>query len=393
MKIFHQAGHQTIWNLESFREDNTGDGLIFSPVHFASERLERKRIVEQEIKEISLFDPQFYVPDSQKSKLHSYDFFPEKIMNGFSTNDYEAVAYEAAELCLDFQVRNDFESIMIPARYFPELISDYVTQQKKHFVDPFLAAVERENIDKKVFLTLPMTAMMLMDEEFKTNLLNWVTAYPEIDGVYLLVNFNEPTKQLQNFAKFKSYLEFVQDLMEAELSVICGYCNTEGIIVAALDVYAITFGAYENTRGFSIDKFLENDQERRGPAPRIYLPKLLNWIRWDTAEEIREDIPALWKKIYTPTEYSKEVIASGQRPHFSQPSLYKHHFKLLANQYSEIRKLSVADRITLLQEKIIEANRLYEEIEDNGVIFFDSNCKGEHLPIWNRILRHLRTGS
>lgn len=393
MKIFHQAGHQTIWNLESFREDNTGDGLIFSPVHFASERLERKRIVEQEIKEVSLFDPQFYVPDSQKSKLHSYDFFPEKIMNGFSTNDYEAVAYEAAELCLDFQVRNDFESIMIPARYFPELISDYVTQQKKHFVDPFLAAVERENIDKKVFLTLPMTAMMLMDEEFKTNLLNWVTAYPEIDGVYLLVNFNEPTKQLQNFAKFKSYLEFVQDLMEAELSVICGYCNTEGIIVAALDVYAITFGAYENTRGFSIDKFLENDQERRGPAPRIYLPKLLNWIRWDTAEEIREDIPALWKKIYTPTEYSKEVIASGQRPHFSQPSLYKHHFKLLANQYSEIRKLSVADRITLLQEKIIEANRLYEEIEDNGVIFFDSNCKGEHLPIWNRILRHLRTGS
>jgi len=393
MKIFHQAGHQTIWNLESFREDNTGGGLIFSPVHFASERLERKRIVEQEIKEVSLFDPQFYVPDSQKSKLHSYDFFPEKIMNGFSTNDYEAVAYEAAELCLDFQVRNDFESIMIPARYFPELISDYVTQQKKHFVDPFLAAVERENIDKKVFLTLPMTAMMLMDEEFKTNLLNWVTAYPEIDGVYLLVNFNEPTKQLQNFAKFKSYLEFVQDLMEAELSVICGYCNTEGIIVAALDVYAITFGAYENTRGFSIDKFLENDQERRGPAPRIYLPKLLNWIRWDTAEEIREDIPALWKKIYTPTEYSKEVIASGQRPHFSQPSLYKHHFKLLANQYSEIRKLSVADRITLLQEKIIEANRLYEEIEDNGVIFFDSNCKGEHLPIWNRILRHLRTGS
>jgi len=389
MKVFHQAGHQTIWNLESFREDNTGDGVIFSPVHFASERLELT--VEQEIKEVSLFDPQFYVPDSQKSKLHSYDFFPEKIMNGFSTNDYEAVAYEAAKLCLDFQVRNDFESIIIPARYFPELISDYVTQQKKHFVDPFLAAVERENIDKKVFLTLPMTAMMLMDEEFKTNLLNWVTAYPEIDGVYLLVNFNEPTKQLQNFAKFKSYLEFIQGLMEAELSVICGYCNTEGIIVAVLDVYAVTIGAYENTRGFSIDKFLENDQERRGPAPRIYLPKLLNWVRWDTAEEIREDLPGLWEKIYTPTEYSEEVVASGQRPHFSQPLLYKHHFKLLADQYSEIRGLSMSDRITLLQEKIIEASKLYEEIEDNRVIFFDSNCKGEHLPVWNRILRHLRT--
>ena len=112
MKIFHQGGHNTIWNLDSFRDDNTGDGIIFSPVHFQKERLE---VVDTNIKENSLFDPQFYVPDSQKAKLQSYEFFPEALLDGFSTNDYEAQAYQAAEQCLEFQLQNEFESLIIPA--------------------------------------------------------------------------------------------------------------------------------------------------------------------------------------------------------------------------------------------------------------------------------------
>jgi hypothetical protein len=58
------------------------------------------------------------------------NFFPEKITGGFSTRDFETVAYEAAAMCLDFQIKNDFESILVPARYFPDLVSDYILKQK-----------------------------------------------------------------------------------------------------------------------------------------------------------------------------------------------------------------------------------------------------------------------
>lgn len=386
MRVFHQSGHNTNWNIESFSQDGTGDGIIFSPVHYRKEQLER---VETSIKEVSLFDPQFYVPDSQKAKLQSYEFFPESLMSGFSTNDFEARAYDAAEQCIEFQIRNNFYALIIPGRYFPDLVTDYIQQQRSLFVEPFLQAYRRRGEGKKLFLTIPVTAAMLMDSEFRISILDWATSYPEIQGAYLLIYFDEIHKQLQNYDKLASYISFIISLQEAELEIICGYCNTEGLLLTLLDLYGITIGAYENTRSFSIDKFIEDDQDRRGPAPRIFLPNLLNQIRWSTAVEIRSDFPEIWELIYTPTEYSEDVFRAGQIPHFSQPSLYKHQFLLMTELYRELFGQSLRERKQNLYDRISRANELYNRINQAGVLFFDDNCRNVHLPIWNRILRQL----
>jgi hypothetical protein len=166
--------------------------------------------------------------------------------------------------------------------------------------------------------------------------------------------------------------------------------NVEGLLASILEINAVTMGAYENTRMFSIDKFLVNDAVKMGPAPRIYLPNLLNWIRIDTAKEIKDDFPVVWDKIYTPTDYSEEVFSAARAPHFSQPALYKHHFILISQQYKELSSMTKADRIATLAEKVTIAHKLYRELDANGVLFFDENCKGGHLVIWNRILRNIR---
>lgn len=388
MKIFQQAGHNTNWNIDSINDDVAGSGIIFSPVHFARDRIES---LNGELKEVSLFDPQFYVPDSQKIKLHSYDFFPERLLGGFSTDSFEAKAFQAAENCVSFQIENKFNSLIIPARYHDELISDYIKKQKVFSVEPFLEAIKLQGTKHPVFLTLPLTAAMLQDQHFRINILNWVTEYPRIDGVYLLVNFETTSKQIQDFDKLYAYSTFVRELGEAGLKVICGYLNTEGIVISTLAPYAVTIGAYENTRNFSIDKFLESDRDVRGPAPRIYFPNLLNWIRYATAKEIREDHPGLWDKVYTPTKYSEKVFSTPKDPHFSQPDLYKHHFNLVHDQYREIEQRSRSDRVSSVIEIIKAAHALYKEIEDEGILFFDSNCSGEHLAVWNRVLKKLST--
>lgn len=135
MKIFHQSGHNTIWNKRSLNDYNCGDNIILSPVHNKKSNIEAWDV---ELKNKCLFDPQFYVPDSQKTKLNTYDFFPEKIMDGFSTHDYSALAYDAARLCVDYQIENDFESIIIPARYYNEMVTDFIEKQKAFSVEPFL---------------------------------------------------------------------------------------------------------------------------------------------------------------------------------------------------------------------------------------------------------------
>ncbi|HAS87941.1 MAG TPA: hypothetical protein DCS48_01335 [Desulfovibrio sp.] len=387
MRVLHQAGHNTVWNIKSYEEDNAGDGIIFSPVHYTVNNIEK---VQKPTKQVSLFDPQFYIPDSQKNKLQTYEFFPEKLMNGFETIDYQSIAHKSAKLCLEFQLQQDFESIIIPCRFYDDLLTDFIERQKAFTVEPFLNELSRIKHDKDIYISLSLTAPMIIDKRFRNNILNWITSYQEIDGVYLQVDFGERSKQIQNYEKLYNFVEFVNELIEADLKVICGYMNTEGLLISALDINAVTMGAYENTRMFSTDKFLVNDGIKTGPAPRIYLPNLLNWIRYDTAVEIKEDFPDLWSKVYIPTQYSEEVLATAQKPHFSQPKLYKHFFMLINQQYKELSSLNVADKINRLSEKVTAAHELYTELESRGVLFFDANCKGDHLIIWNRILRNIR---
>jgi hypothetical protein len=387
MKIYHQAGHNTNWNIESITKDQVGDGIIFSPVHYPRKTIES---TNQSIKERSLFDPQFYVPDSQKKKFTTYPFFPETLMEGFSTIDYASIAHESAKQCIDFQTTNGFEGIIIPARFHNDLLTDYIEKQKAFTIEPFLEVINMRKLSKPIFLTLPITSPMALDVEYRTQLLNWVTSYPEISGIYLLVSHNETTKQLMNFEKLYAHFSFVQELKETGLEVLCGYAGTEGLLFSVISVDRITVGAYENTRGFSIDKFLDDDQTRRGPAPRMYFPKLLNWVRYDTAIEIKDDHPEIWSEIYTQNEYSEKVLMAGRRPHFSQPDLYKAHFALKYQQYKMLDAIpETAQRAAILKTWISEAMSLYQKIDNAGVMFFDINCKSDHLPIWNRLLNKL----
>jgi hypothetical protein len=385
MKVYHQAGHNTVWSVDSQREEDCGDGIIFSPVHIVKKKLEEH---SKDLKAVSLFDPQFYIPDSQKSKLLSYEFFPEKITNGFSTIDFEAVAHQSAAMCLEFQIENGFESIIVPARYFPELVSDYIEKQKAFSVEPFLAELEKRKPGKKIFLSLPVTTAMTQDRDYRQQLLNWITSYPEIDGVYLLNEFAESMKQVGTPEKLQAHVDFIRDLQGANLKVIVGYCNTEAILLTLLDPYALTVGAYENTRGFSIDKFLEDESDKRGPAPRIYFPKLLNWMRYGTAIEIKQDHPTLWSKIYTPTKHS-EAIFSGGAPHFTKPELYKHHYLLICKQLTELGSKESGARVAAVKSAIASAKSLHDEVEKSGVMYFDRNCSGDHLPVWNRIVNQI----
>ena len=386
MKIFHQAGHNTKWNMDSFTLDGAGDGIIFSPVHLDYFDLMN---VSPEIKRKSLFDPQFYVPDSQKSNLLSYPFFPEKILNGFTTLDFNSQAHLSAERCLDFQVENEFESIIVPARFFTEMITDFVDRQKLFTVEPFLNVIKSKGITKKIYVTLPLTISMILDQGYRDNLLDWITSYPEINGVYLLVSFNEPFKQVQNFDKLWAYLSFIKDMGYADLEVLCGCCNTEGLLLTLLNIEAATMGAFENTRKFSMDKFLELEIQKRGPVSRVYLPGLFNWLRYNTVLEIKNNHKDIWKEIYTETGYIESVFERESDPHFTQSETYMHHLIVIDKQYRELSGFSPEERLPLLKQRVGKALELYLEMEKRDIVLFDRSCSGDHLLAWKRVIERL----
>jgi len=378
IKLFHQCGHNAVWNRESFVDDDCGDGLILSPVHQNKNSIES---LPDEVKVSSFFDPQFYLPNSQKPKLATYDFFPEVISDGFATADFALRALDAARKCVDFQAENDFCRMVIPARHFADMLPDYTDRQDAYAVHPFLQVIDERQYEGDVFLTVPMTRAMVTHEGYRSGLLNWITSYPELSGVYLLVEDNRTTKQIQDADFLMAYMKTVRELVDVGLKVTVGHANTEGLLLTLIEGCEITFGAYENTRIFSIDKFVVTDEERRGPKARLYIAGLLNWLQYSQAKQVQAEMSELWGAVYNPTTYGDGALAAAREPHFGNPSLYKHFFLNYEEQVRALESLDANGRWELLRGWLLSARDLYDEIS-GFPIDLDKHGAGDHIQPW-----------
>lgn len=83
VEIFHQLGFRSQWNFQSLNNDHVGDSVILAPSHMERNEVES---LSERIKYISLFDPQFFLPNVQKRKLATYNFFPDIVAEGIPNN-------------------------------------------------------------------------------------------------------------------------------------------------------------------------------------------------------------------------------------------------------------------------------------------------------------------
>lgn len=381
IKLLHQCGHCTNWNTQAF-SGGSGDGLILSPVHRTKIQMER---MSSEEKTPSLFDPQFYLPRSQKKKLTTYEFFPETISSGFNTIDFHSLALSAAQACVRFQIEQDYAGIVIPVRYIDQLFSDYTESQDAYSVHPFLQAIEESKTEKPIYLTMVLTSHMLQDAGFRTKLLNWATSFPKISGIYLIPVIERSRKQIDSAQDLSALIETIKEMKSIDLDVIVGYVNTENVLLTLIDDITLTIGSFENTRMFSIDKFIQLNEPRKGPKARIYLPGLLNWIQFENAKQIRDVAPKVWSKIYHATEQSEKALAAPVEPTFNQSGLYLHYFYNSSNQLGSLASLSTSERLKSIKSQVADAKSYYSQIAASG-IQLEKHGTGEHLDAWETIL-------
>jgi hypothetical protein len=386
-KIYHQCGHNTIWNKDAFLKKGAGDGLILSPVHEDCDRINNQ--LNGDGAASALFDPQFYLPNSTKRKLATYEFFPDAISQGFRTSDYGMFALESARRCLQFQIDSAYEAVVIPARYYSQMIPYFCARQSEYAVTPFLAALKEQRYEGRVFATLPVTSHMVESEAYRDMLLNWITGYPEIHGVYVIISAERTTKQIKDAETIFRTLEFLTLLKDAGLEIIVGYCNTESMLYSVVGDIAVTFGAFENTRIFTLDKFVESEGDQRGPRPRIYMPGLMNWIQLEQAREIRRRMPAVWTGAYVGTEDSETALNALVPWTFNKPELYRHHFEVASDQVRGLSELSRMERYEKLDTMLVAAERFYNDIT-SGRLDLDPHGNGSHIMPWRNALGRYR---
>lgn len=377
MLIYHQCGHNFVWNMQSLLEDRAGDGLIISPVNVEADRI-RDRI-PRELLSNSWVDPQFYLPDDSKSKLATYPFFPANVLDGFSTTDYQNHAFEVAKACLIFQNDLGLKYLVIPTRYFEDLPDNYLEQLESLFLEPFVKAKRELRLTNPLFLTVITKPLHLEPGMPRDELLSWATSYAEVSGIYLIFDNNFHSKQIKDPKYLADALRFVRALRFNDLEVHIGYSGLEGLLFSVADPTSVSVGSYENLRSFDISRLVTREPSaQQGPRPRVYSGRLLQWIE-DTALPPLRELMLDWKNLFDDSPYKEYLLDSENSLNFQRSEIYKHYFLLFSKQVAALP--AVQHRTQHIKELVMDAMVLFEQIEASGV-FLDPNSDHSHLPAW-----------
>lgn len=379
MKVYHQTGFRDNWNRESYLK-GIGDGLIYSPVNIDADKLLG---IDRNLKISSFLDPQLYLLAEAKGNLHTYPYFPGNLKPDFSTPDLDNSNLQIAKLCIDYQLDNEFEYLVIPTRYNEDNPTSYFLQSTEFFVLPFCEYVRDNKIEKKILLSVIVKSIMLSDKEKRDEVLNWITSHQQVDGVYLIFENNFSYKQIKDFDFLLNALQFIRILKENKMEVHIGYTNTEAILYSIAMPDSITIGSYENLRSFGIKRFQEIESSpMRSPNARLYSSKLFQWIDYQYIEAMKSLLHS-YESFFDDSEFKPLMFKSEFKWHFAKPEPYKHYFYVFYNQIKALPK-EQGLRIEKLEKDIKTAINLFENIEK--FVLLDDNSNGSHLPTWINVI-------
>lgn len=385
MKIYHQLGFRENWNFDVFNK-KIGNGFIFSPVNLAEDKL---LAIETKYKQESFLDPQCYFPENTpKGKLTTYGYFPQNICDSINCSTQVVLKDQScekiAEKCIDLQLKNEFKYIVIPFKSYQTSNSyDMIEKNNSQFIFPFLKEIKNRQISKPILLTIVLNQEQLKFSEIRDEILNWVTGFREITGIYLIFQYENSSKQIKDPDFLLSALKFINILKNNNLEVIIGYTNTEALLYTVAMPDGITIGSYENLRKFSINRFVQNDVMARGPIARLYSPILLNWIPAGIVNSIRENNIKRFEEIFPDDEERPYHITTEFKWHFTKPELYKYYFIQFSKQIEDISKHETSNaRINFLKKIIVNAVKTYQELN----IKFDTDSNYDHLATWAKVL-------
>ncbi|MEW6172244.1 MAG: hypothetical protein AB1510_04150 [Bacillota bacterium] len=381
--LLHQLGHRYQWSLLSILEENSGDGVIVGPRYMGPETVSQ---IPHTLRARSLFDPQFFLPNTARGKLQDYSFFPDVLSGGYSTTDWNTgIALDCASRCLEFQRAFGFSALVIPTRFYEGMPSEFIPNQENQFVIPFLQSIEGSRINLPVYLQLILTDQMLRDETYRTGILNWATSFPELDGIYLIYHVHNRQKQIGNIDFLMGLMNFIAALKNANMAVFVGYTNTESILLLCAGPDAVTMGSYENLRMFGLRSFeKENGSVTRGPNARVYIPRLMDWVDYQYIGAIGRVVGNIDEYI-DDDNYRIRMFEPFYNWHFTKPEPYKHYFKSFTQQFQRIA--SSSDR-ELLENVAYECQQALEEfrvLRSSGIVFPPGNG-GEHLASWMTVI-------
>lgn len=364
-----QFGYNGQTLVERAFDGDHADGVILSPTDYEYNKNQNLARRVNQWGGTVLFDPQFYIPRTERAAADTYPYFEEKGGDNFET----VVVSEKKsrqELCrqiIDVQDTIDVDAYITPARYL-DTFSDRKIEGWVRLTKTFLEVAEEEGRDIPVFASLPISGASLNEQDPRDKLLDRITSVTP-DGFYVSVEYDRYRQHpLFGASEVYSYLDLLKNLRYNHFDIVLGHTHQIAHLALGLGINAFASGHYKNTRAFDTDRWIPEDSGFGGGSVfYYYTDELLADLR------VEQDLQVLYAspgfdidriRMYSPYENDLFGSTSPEEAEWKAAGAEWDHWVWSCYQMSrKYRDKSLRERIETTESVLENASDLYDEIK------------------------------
>lgn len=371
MAVLHQMGHHSN-NLIDLPEMAAFAGAIFSPINCTqAEAAEQIVSVRQAKKNFEvIFDPQLYIPSTNRGKLKKWPYFPRD----FDTADSASPSWwndlnkKLATACKKVKVDTVCSPLIIP-KVFDDKYYANIIAVSNDLAGLLLGA------GIGVMQTVLANLVDIARDDRALEVASIVSA-TDADRIYLvLMGDTYPRRELSDVDELVGAMRLIKALERNAIPVTVGFCSSDILMWKAAGATACASGKFFNLRRFTRQRF-EEPSEGGGQLPYWFEEALLAFLRQGDLLRVRKQ--DLLSETSKRNPFGQEILNQIDEALHNRTKLnswlalsWRQYLYWFADVESRLSKLEATaeDLLTVADanwHKLDKAKVLMEERENDG---------------------------
>jgi hypothetical protein len=378
---YHQMGHDSE-NLLWTEELAQYGGAILSPVNYDQAKVAYQIAWarEQETFE-TVFDPQLYVPNSERGCLREWPYFPADVDTADLASDawWNAILDALVGVCATILPTAVCSPAVLPGTYSDEYFARMVSvgdQMCNRIVGSGLRPIQTAVVGMPDLATAgrPMAIASILSRS-RTNCLYLV-----------LVSQTEPRRELAEVEEIKGAMRLIAALRTTGLEVTVGFSSSDMLLWKAAGASHCATGKFFNLRRFTRTRFEEPRGQGGGQLPYWFEESLMAFLRQSDVQRIMPmNLPRLEASANPFGEQILEQLAT--EPDRAWLALAWRQFMFWFADAEKRLDAGTVASVALLRN----ADSNWRTLDDSDFLMEERRNDGGWIRPWRRALAEFRT--
>lgn len=381
MPAYHQMGHDSenlLWSqdLAQYR------GAILSPVNYDQDKVtaQIEWAREQDGFE-TVFDPQLYVPNSERGCLREWPYFPSDVDTADLASDawWTSVLDALVGVCTAISPTAVCSPAVLPSTYTDDYFADMVgvgNQLCSRLADSGLRTVQTAVVGMPDLATAgrPMAIASILSRS-------------RTDHVYLvLVSQTEPRREFSEVEGIKGAMRLIAAMQAAGIQVTVGYSSSDVLLWKAAGASHCATGKFFNLRRFTKTRFEEPGGQGGGQLPYWFEESLMAFLRQSDVQRIMPmNLPQLGT---SPNPFGTQILEQlADAPEKAWLALAWRQFMFWFADVEDRLDSGTVTSASLLRN----ADSNWRMLDDADFLMEERRNDGGWIRPWRRALTEFRT--